>query len=49
MEDSKSGYIKPEKAIFIDNAYQERAQVYKNHNIPVFDVDGIEVLMDWRN
>lgn len=48
-EDSKSDYIAPEHAIFIDNAYSERKDVYKKHNIPVFDVDAIEVLMNWRS
>ena len=49
----KTGENKPEKinskkAIFIDNAYAERKAVQKQHNIPVFDVDMLEVLMDWR-
>ena len=46
--DSKSSYIKPNKAIFIDNTYNERSEVERVHHIPVFDVDNIEVLMDWR-
>ena len=46
--EKKSDFINPNKAIFIDNAYQERAEVRKNHNIPVLDVDGLDVLMDWR-
>lgn len=45
---SKWSAIDPLKAIFIDNAFQERADVAKRLGIPVFDVDGIEVLMDWR-
>jgi hypothetical protein len=45
----KSGYINPDKAIFIDNAYAERKAVREAHGIPVFDVEGLEVLMDWRN
>lgn len=40
--------IRPDKAIFIDNAFQERKLVYEKFKIPVFDVDGIEVLLDWR-
>ena len=48
MNESKADYIKPESAIFIDNAFKERAEVKKRHNIPVFDVDGIEFLLDWR-
>jgi len=44
----KTDYIKPESAIFIDNAFAERKLVHDLYNIPVFDVDGIEVLLDWR-
>jgi len=40
--------IKPQGAIFIDNAYSERKAVYENLHIPVFDVDGIEILLNWR-
>lgn len=46
--DSKSSYIKPDKAIFIDNAFNERIEVKNTHHIPVFDVDNIEILMDWK-
>lgn len=46
---SKSSYIRPNKAIFVDNAYKERKDVESVHHIPVFDVDNIEVLMDWRS
>lgn len=49
IDDNKISYINPHKAIFIDNAYQERAAVARKYSIPVFDVDGIEVLLDWRN
>lgn len=49
IEDKKIDYIKPQKAIFIDNAFQERIAVKEKFNIPVFDVEGIEVLLDWRN
>jgi len=45
---AKCSAIKPYKAIFIDNAYAERKAVYDNLKIPVFDVDGIEALLDWR-
>lgn len=47
-QDNKAKYINPHQAIFIDNAYQERQQVQAAHQIPVFDVDGLDVLMDWR-
>lgn len=44
----KSDYIRKENAIFIDNAYAERKSVHDKLGIPVFDVEGIEVLEDWR-
>lgn len=46
--DIKSRHIDPLRAIFVDNAHKERVDVQQTHHIPVFDVDGIEVLMDWR-
>lgn len=48
--DSKSDCIAsdPDKAVFIDNSFQERKKVFAVCKIPVFDVDGIEVLLDWR-
>jgi predicted ATP-grasp superfamily ATP-dependent carboligase len=45
----KSDFVKTEMTIFIDNAYSERKEVYEKCCIPVFDVDGIEVLLDWRS
>ena len=47
-EDNKANYINPHRAIFIDNAYQERKAVREMHGIPVFDADGLDFLMDWR-
>lgn len=47
-QESKAAYINPCKAIFVDNAYAERKEVYDVHHIPVFDVDAIEFLTDWR-
>lgn len=44
----KYKYIDSSNAIFIDNAYVERKLVHDKLGIPVFDVDGLEVLMDWR-
>ena len=46
--EDKSSYINPSAAIFIDNAYKERMEVYSKYHIPVFDVDGVEFLLDWR-
>jgi hypothetical protein len=45
--ESKSEKINPKNAIFIDNAYAERKTVHQKHRIPVFDVEGLEILMDW--
>lgn len=44
----KADFVKPKNAIFIDNAYKERESVRMRLGIPVYDVDEIEVLMDWR-
>ncbi len=41
----KSAYIKDKKAIFIDNLFIERQEVFEALGIPVFDVDGIECLL----
>ncbi len=46
--EEKSTRIKPENAIFIDNSFKERKKVHEIFKIPVFDVDGIEVLADWK-
>lgn len=48
FDEDKASLINPDRAIFIDNAYAERKRVHDAFNIPVFDVEGIEVLMDWR-
>lgn len=40
--------IEKRNSIFIDNAFEERKMVHGKLGIPVFDVDGFEVLMDWR-
>ena len=44
----KSDYIKKEKSIFIDDSFRERKDVKEKLDIPVFDVDMIESLIDWR-
>lgn len=46
--EEKMNYIKEHKAIFIDDSYAERLRVSKALNIPVFDVDMIESLIDWK-
>ena len=48
--DEKSEFIEHnELSIFIDNSFNERYKIYKKLDIPVFDVDGINLLIDWRN
>lgn len=47
-EEDKFSFITLQNAIFIDNSFKERKSVFQNLNIPVFDVDGLDVLMDWR-
>lgn len=44
----KSDYIKHKDAIFIDDAFRERYDVSKKCGIPVFDLDCVTALMDWR-
>ena len=41
----KWSFIKPEGAIFIDNYWFDRRAVREKFGIPVFDVDGIECLL----
>jgi hypothetical protein len=49
IDDEKHKYIQEkEKVIFVDNAYGERAKVKKKLNIPVFDVDALSTLIDWK-
>lgn len=47
-DEEKYNYIKEEKAIFIDDSFAERKKVKDKLGIPVFDVDMIESLIDWR-
>lgn len=48
MDDKKSDYISESKAIFIDDSFAERKDVKEKQGIPVFDLDMIESLIDWR-
>lgn len=43
----KSEYIKP-NSIFIDDSFAERKTVLERCGIPVFDLDMVESLLDWR-
>ncbi len=47
-EDEKIKYITEKSSIFIDDSFAERYSVMNNLHIPVFDVDMVESLMDWR-
>ena len=47
-EEEKYKRVLSRNSIFIDNAYTEREKVHINVGIPVFDIEGIEVLLDWR-
>ena len=44
-DELKSDYIKHEKAIFVDNYFPDRKDVFEKKKIPVFDVDAIESLL----
>jgi hypothetical protein len=50
VEDSmaKSDYISAPKSIFIDNSYNERLDVANKKGIPVFDVDGVDFLLNYK-
>ncbi len=47
-KDEKSSYIKTTNAIFIDDSFAERQKVSRAKQIPVFGVESLNVLMDWR-
>lgn len=51
-EEDKHKYLKDvannNNGIFIDDSYAERAAISKELSIPVFDVDALEALIDWR-
>lgn len=48
-EDDKFKYIDSEvPSIFIDDSFSERLVVSNKLNIPVFDLDSVESLIDWR-
>lgn len=45
--DSKTPHIK-ENSIFIDDSFAERRRVHEACGVPVFDLDMVESLIDWR-
>lgn len=44
----KSRYVERADAVFIDDSYRERVDVMSSVGAKVFDVDGVESLLDWR-
>lgn len=46
--DKKSDYVSCSRSIFIDNAFSEREEVSIRCGIPVFDVEGVEMIQVWR-
>lgn len=44
----KSEFITEKKAVFIDDSYAERRDVHQRCGIPVFSIDGIEVLINHK-
>jgi len=47
-DEKKSDYIKYASAIFIDDSFAERKQVLETKQIPVFSIDAIETLIDYK-
>lgn len=46
---AKSAVIdRQSRAVFIDDSYRERLDVSRSLGIPVFDVDAVEQLLDWK-
>ncbi|SDY45229.1 ATP-grasp domain-containing protein [Proteiniborus ethanoligenes] len=44
----KLNYIKTSASIFIDDSFDERYKVNKELNIPTFDINAVEALLDWK-
>ncbi|WHY91240.1 ATP-grasp domain-containing protein [Neobacillus cucumis] len=50
QDDEKHKYFNMDKSsIFIDDSHSERKKIKEKFGIPVFDIDAIECLIDWRN
>lgn len=47
--DDKADYINLPKSIFIDDSYSERKNISVKSGIPVFGIDAIETLIDYRS
>lgn len=48
FKENKFSFINNKSSILIDNSFFERKEVHDKLSIPVFDVEGIEVLFDWK-
>lgn len=48
IHQQKADSIDPKQSIFIDNSFKERFDVFRKTGIPVFDLDAISGLIDWR-
>lgn len=46
--ENKAQYITDRNSIFIDDSFAERLNIQEKIGIPVFDLDMIESLIDWR-
>lgn len=46
LEDKKSTYITESEAIFIDDSFRERLDVFSHTQIPTFDINQLEMLID---
>jgi hypothetical protein len=46
MEDDKTKYIDPNGSVFIDNHFPDRKKIQQALNIPVFDVDALDSLIE---
>jgi len=46
--DEKYKYFDNAKSIFIDDSFSERYEISNKLNIPVFDLDSVESLIDWK-
>ena len=44
----KSEYITEKESIFIDDSFAERKNIQDKTGVPVYDLDMIESLIDWR-
>lgn len=47
-EQEKSNFIEYKNSIFIDDSYAEREKISRSLNIPVFSIDAIETLINYR-